>query len=205
MQGDNDEDIEHAHVRRNAFMKALDPAIGAREDSIPRRIRALNASPITKLRKIFSVLDDIATAVAPFVACAKGCSACCCMNVTISPLEARLIHSVTGRRFVPLRASRGHDLAEFNGVPCPFLKDSACTIYADRPFACRKHYTSAFWCQPERSAEKQLPLVQFSGAEEAYFDVVRTHAEGVLADIRDFFPAETRDDTKLLSGEDGGG
>ena len=186
-----DETLNVAFQRRDAYQASLDPAMAAREDSISTKIRFLNASKAAKLREIYGLLDELGAGARPFVACARGCSACCHMNVTISNLEASLIESATGRRAAVISTHKTHDIAEFSGVSCPVLRDSGCSIYADRPFACRKHvsfHTSDYWCKPERSHKKELPQIEFTGAREAYVDVIGLKSTGVLADIRDFFP-----------------
>jgi uncharacterized protein len=114
------------------------------------------------------------------------------MNVTITELEAKAIAKATRRSPVHLKEPHPHELGEFSGVPCPFLKDSICSIYADRPYACRKHvsfHPSDFWCRPERSHTKELPLVRFSGLENAFFELSTLRDGGIVADIRDFFPS----------------
>jgi hypothetical protein len=57
------------------------------------------------------------TRASPHVACAKGCSACCHMNVTVSTLEAKRIESVTGRRATALTQTPGIDPR--SSVVCP--------------------------------------------------------------------------------------
>jgi Fe-S-cluster containining protein len=186
-----DEPLDEAFRRRDLYTRSIDPALSAREDAFPRKLRAMNASAPAKLRQIYALVDELTAAAGPYIACGKGCAACCHMNVTISELEAKTIARAAGRNPVQLRESRSHELGEFSGVPCPFLKDSVCSIYADRPYACRKHVsfdTSDFWCRPERSHETELPQVGFSGPEDAFFELSRLSDGGIIADIRDFFP-----------------
>jgi len=184
-------DLEEAYRRRNAYGSFLDASLKEREHLIARRMRSTNASAMSKIRRIYALVDELGAAGKDFVACKNGCAACCHMNVMISAIEAKQIEATTGRTRVALSLSRTHDLAEFSGQPCPFLKDSSCSIYDIRPFACRKHVsfdTTSYWCQPERSNQKDLPMIRFNGAEEAFFDVTGRSAHGVFGDIRDFFP-----------------
>jgi len=189
----DDPSLASAVQRRDEYLRSLDPVLRKLEDDLPRKVRHLNASAATKLKRVFALVDELTERATNFVACAKGCSACCHMNVTISDLEARTIAEATGRGHQKLTRSREHDSGRFTGVPCPFLENSACSIYSLRPFACRKHvsfHTSDYWCQPQRSHERELPLVRFAGAEEAYFSVTGWQDRGIIADIRDFFPNE---------------
>ena len=184
-------DLGDVYRRRDAYSASLDASLKEREDLIAKTMRTTNASATSKIRKIYALADDLGSAAKAFVACKNGCAACCHMNVTISAIEAKQIEATTGRARIALSSSRTHDLAEFSGQPCPFLIDSLCSIYDVRPFACRKHVsfdTTSYWCQPERSHEKEMPMIRFNGLEEAYFDVTGRTKAGVFGDIRDFFP-----------------
>lgn len=82
------------------------------------------------------------------IACGKGCSHCCVISVMVSAPEAlyvakvvaakgaeavarvRAAHAVTGQFTLAERDLHPHD--------CPMLQDHACTIYEDRPKACRQ-------------------------------------------------------------------
>jgi Fe-S-cluster containining protein len=179
--------------RRDAYMASVDPRTAAREDSLPSLVDALNASAVVKLRRIYSVVDELTIGAQSYTACKKGCAACCHMNVSISDLEAKIIFQATGERPVRLPSTIDHDLADFKGTPCPFLKNRECSIYADRPYACRKHVSfdlSDYWCHPERSHLQEMPFVQFRAADEAYFRLTAHRSGGVFADIRDFFPRQ---------------
>ena len=100
------------------------------------------------------------------VPCRKGCTACCFFAIEVqlldiwrivpelrtwSPAElARLRRRLT--KAMARAKAAGLNLARLQGslekrqryaearIPCPFLVDSACTIYAARPSACRTHY-----------------------------------------------------------------
>jgi Fe-S-cluster containining protein len=184
--------LDEAFRRRDAYAAGISDTLKSREDEIPHELRKLNAAAHTKLSKVYRLIDELGGAAASFVACKAGCAACCHMNVTVSALEAKQITAATGRRASQIDVTRSHDLAEFDGVPCPFLLDSKCSIYEVRPFACRRHVsfdTNAYWCEPGRSREHQMPMVGFDGLEAAFFDVTRRREGGVFADIRDFFSA----------------
>lgn len=181
---------EAAELRRAEFVKAMPPELSKREDTIQRKLASENASSRNKLQKIYSLMADLVKAAEPYVACSKGCSACCQMNVMISQIEANFIEKETGIKPVQVTSSLLHSQDEFIGVPCPFLKDGSCSIYDVRPFACRKHLsfdTSPYWCDSARTLTVGFPMLEFSNAQDAFLDVTRLKTGGVFADIRDFF------------------
>jgi len=183
--------IQTAKANIEKFLAAIPAKVKQREDAIQRQLSLENASAFSKLRKLYHLLNDLGAIAAPYIACGKGCSACCHMNVMVSQLEVALIEKEVGARPAHLQGSKVHDLETFNGVPCPFLNDGACSIYEIRPFACRKHMSfdaSAYWCAPDRSHKVKMPLVEYSSAESAYLGLTRTWGNGCFADIRDFFP-----------------
>lgn len=82
------------------------------------------------------------------IACGQGCSHCCVVSVTVSAPEAlyvgklvsamgaeavarvRAAHAVTGQFDLHEREKHPHD--------CPLLQDNSCSIYENRPKACRQ-------------------------------------------------------------------
>lgn len=183
--------IQTAKANREQFLAAIPAKLEQREDAIQRQLSLENASAFSKLWKLYRLLNELGTIAAPYIACGKGCSACCHMNVKVSQLEVALIEKEMGARPVHLTSSRVHDLETFLGAPCPFLKEGDCSIYEVRPFACRKHMNfdfTAYWCAPDRSLKVEMPFVGYSSAESAYLELARTWENGCFADIRDFFP-----------------
>jgi len=196
MDIDNKHDLEQARVRSKArvadFLRALDPVIDQRDDRIATDLAHENSSSRTKLRKIYALLGDVSKAAASHVPCGKGCSACCKMNISITSLEAERLAAVTGRRMVGLRHSVVQPEKKFSGVPCPFLVDDECSVYEDRPYACRAHFSfdvTSYWCQPERAYEGGMGQLGLGGANKAYLDIATGTSMRGFADIRDFFPA----------------
>jgi len=93
------------------------------------------------------------------VACRKGCSFCCHINVSVTIPEAILVAASLRhgpyREFAPrveataARAAGLNELERFrHALPCPMLKDGACGIYDVRPTACRAYLaTDAKQCE----------------------------------------------------------
>lgn len=184
--------FECSTLRRVEFVKSIPPELSKREDEIQLTLTKKNASPRSKLGKIYSLLADLGQVAEPYIACGKGCSSCCKMNVTISQIEANLIAEKTGKKSKQLANSKTYNSDKFIGIPCVFLKDDSCTIYDIRPFVCKHHLwfdTSAYWYNPVHSLKVNVPMLQFSGAQNAFCDVTKKDSGGIFADIRDFFPS----------------
>lgn len=182
---------EAAELRRSLFIQAIPPILTAKEDTIQRRLASENASSRSKLRKIYNLLKELGEVAKPYVACSKGCSSCCKMNVMVSEVEAHYIEMETGIKPVRVVETRTYPLNKFVGIPCPFLNNDSCSIYDARPFVCRKHIsfdTSPYWCDPTKLLDVEFPMIGFSGAEGALMDVAGLTSGGIFADIRDFFP-----------------
>lgn len=184
--------IEAANRRRTEFIASVPKELSDREDVIRKHLSRENASSRSKLRKVYNLVNELMEYSKPYTACDKGCSSCCNINVMISEVEAELIAQKIGTKPVPLRASKSREVGYFNGIPCPFLKSDACSIYEDRPYVCRQHVCfdeSSYWCDPIRTNDvKEMPLLRFTEAEAAVLDIGKLESGGIFADIRDFFP-----------------
>lgn len=181
-----------AKGRQLAFFEALPKDLRDQEDAIPAVIRSMNASPRSKLQRIYRLADAMMEVRKPFVACKRGCADCCRMNVTISTEEATRIAAASGRVAKKLFRSVRHDIDTFAGVPCPFLDgDGVCSIYLDRPLACRNHASfdeDAKLCTPTLMNNAEMPMVNYDGLGEALGALAAMGKGSVFADIRDFFP-----------------
>jgi hypothetical protein len=86
-----------------------------------------------------------------YIACTKGCSTCCHTHVDISSTDAAAIalylEESGAAELADIRTMLAQQVARIAGlspdarwamgVPCPFLRDHCCTIYAVRPQPCR--------------------------------------------------------------------
>lgn len=181
-----------AAARQSAFVGSLSKELMAREDRIPDALREVNASPRSKLRRVYALMEEISLARSEYVACGKGCADCCRINISITSLEAVQIATASGRQLAPVARSISHPMDEFYGQACPFLADNVCTIYEDRPFTCRQHasfYTTNWACSAEYKDNKDFPTMGFSGLDSALLLVSGARGGPVMADIRDFFPS----------------
>ncbi len=177
--------------RATAFIQSLDPVLATREDRIATDLAAQNASLKSKLAKVTQLMDELSSAASSYVACRSGCSACCKMNVSITLLEAERLAAVSGKRLATVVRPMVHKQDHFAGIPCPFLKNEKCSVYAHRPLACRAHFSFAaddYVCQPENAYVGGMGMVRFDGVHKAYLNVAGATALKGFADIRDFFP-----------------
>lgn len=183
--------VAASKARVVSFIASIPQDLAAREDRIAEEVLTENSSGKSKLGKLYRLVEELGDAAKPFIACEKGCSACCRMNVTISSMEAERLAQFSKKRLNRVHRHIKHDPTHFAGVACPFLVENACSVYEIRPYACRAHVsfdTTAYWCEPERAYEEGMGMVSFDGAKSAYLAVLAKVPDSRFADIRDFFP-----------------
>ena len=191
-QGHDQQKIERARERREAFVAAIPVTLREAEDRLPKFVAELNASTRSKLQKIYAIADELSKVREPFVACKDGCASCCHMNVSLTAAEADRLGQAIGRRPATLSRTIKRSNDNFAGQPCPFLDAGhRCSIYAHRPLACRKH--SSFFeddaaCRPDVMNDLEVPMLNFTGLDVALFRASDEKSDPVLGDIRDFFP-----------------
>lgn len=183
-------------------VKAQNPWI----ESVPSKAQAIaqeNASQRSKFRKFVQLADRINDAVAPHAQCVTGCSACCRISVSLTTLEAQAIgHAIGVPPARPAKVFLATELDDweaekmrFFGKPCPFLEGNQCSIYVNRPVACKTHANlgDAFFCStevpPEESTVSNLDLRGF------YLMMTGVLLDSPVADIRDFFPSGLQNST----------
>ena len=93
------------------------------------------------LPKMLELLDEYNLAsTSTDIKCGKGnpCNGCCSQNVDISLEELRLIATPEYLEYEVPNKERDNDKRWLQHRPCFFLKKGRCSVYKNRPIACRE-------------------------------------------------------------------
>lgn len=169
-------EVAHEFAQRNhrKIISFLPRELQLKEDRFLEKLGRIKTGPLKKLERLYSLMDELSEAMAPFMPCRRGCSACCHYNVDISEIEIAYIEKHTKYRSNKTPAPKQN----FHSHPCPFLRDGTCSIYKARPFFCRRHNAltpNAYWCHHSRSNEKSFPMIGFTNVDRA-FNEIRSEA-----------------------------
>lgn len=118
---------ENAKANFDRLVAGVPKSIQDRENRVADSIASLTGSAIKKLRALHQEMMIISGAIAPYIACKQGCTACCHYSIHLYPIEAELIEKRTQHQ----RLDKPAREAEFHGRPCPFL--TAHTDEVDHP------------------------------------------------------------------------
>lgn len=175
-----------ANENRGELVAHMPANLSEREDRAFNRISNSKVNPAKKLASLYQMMEEMYRYVDGFTPCKKGCSACCHYGVTVSEIEIQHIERVTKKKRLKERRPK----ESFHGKPCVYLKNGSCSIYAARPYVCRRHIaltSSAHWCDPSRSLEVEFPLLKFTSFEEAFAHIRRESQSFDNDDIRQVF------------------
>jgi Fe-S-cluster containining protein len=130
---------------RAAFAGARDP---------PR----LEAAVVKFHRRLDEVIDASLAGHAVKVACTRGCSYCCSLQVQVQPHETFALAAWLRRHFAPERLAQvmqrlrdnaerthamGDEARKRSNLACALLgEDGACTAYEARPAQCRRFHST---------------------------------------------------------------
>jgi len=182
---------ENAQANFERLVTGVPKDIQDRENRVSESIACLPGSAIKKLRALHQEMAVISEAIAPYVACKQGCTACCHYSVHLYPIEAEIIEKRTQHRRLPQTGQE----ADFNGTPCPFLTGGRCGFYEDRQMSCRQHVAltnTAYWCDPIRSDAIRLPMAQLSMVQAAFQQIIQKDGRAEHLDIRQVFGSTRR-------------
>lgn len=179
-----------ANLERICQSDALDE--GGREFL---RAMRLQIPPRAKMHRLFEAADKISKAILPYSACKSGCSYCCHIATTITSTEAEALGKASGRKPRKLSGKVKAEVSreQWHTTPCPFLKAGRCSVYNDRPMACRLMQNiadSPYFCDTAiPSKESLVTSVNLNQLHAAY---AATYMNDTWADIRDFFPPKDK-------------
>ncbi len=182
----------------NERLRVLTRDTGAPVDPLGTLSKPLRI--LRRLSEIYAIADELNSFNGDNVACRRGCNHCCHIAVALTDVEAQLVGSKIGRMPRPAgKLWRNYDASAFDygyHNPCTFLRDGECSIYENRPLACRTLLNAdsdPLLCEltppgpgPEVPYLNRMPLTQ------AFADIgLELGPMGArIADIREYFPKE---------------
>lgn len=163
----------------------------AQQTAIANRAQRAN-NPKAKVILLRVMADNVVAAGRGITPCKTGCSHCCKMPTLLGLAEAQQIARETGAPLATPKLTANPDM-RYRGVPCTFLVNDACSIYAVRPFACRIHVSvdaDALLCEiVVDEPEIRAPSLNVNSYHHAYVRAFSPNPLGMgFADVRAFFP-----------------
>jgi len=168
---------EALEPERNRVAKLL---MRARDSRAPQRLRLL---------LLWEAADLVNRAAIGRTACRARCTHCCHIPVQMLRIEAELIATRTrvAVRRLPADHAPQPVPADYSR-PCPFLIENQCSIYAERPLACRLAINvdvDDLLCVLRPECDVQVPWLDVSEFWLIYSEIGLRTPE--IADIRDYF------------------
>lgn len=146
-----------------------------------------------KYSRLWKIAEMMAPAIAGSTGCIKGCSHCCYLAVPVTSIEADLIGKRIGRVPADQGPSSSGQLAPFKAsyrTPCTFLRDGMCSIYDNRPLACRIHFNldiDDLLCRLG-DAPVSVPYLSKSAFIDLELRIAFDNESLTVADVREWFP-----------------
>lgn len=183
--------VEPAQRRMDTFNDRIDPY---RAD-FQRQLNAVSGSrdpPWIRLRRLYAIADQIMSHSDGLTACTRGCNHCCHIPVALTSEEAKMLGAKVGRKPKLDKAKMFRDISGLPfgyDYPCPFLDGKECSIYEDRPLACRIHVNVddiPLLCELEPTSPEpiRVPSMDTTWIVSVYYAICGYR----MADIREYFP-----------------
>ena len=149
-----------------------------------------NAPMAAKAKRLLSLADRIIeySGMRKNIVCKRGCNYCCYENVAVTLAEAELIQKATGIKRADLKTKfKAYKVT--NAKRCSFLKDGECSIYDDRPLACRAFhsYDSAGLCA-ERHVTHKVSTIDSNQAIQRIAGELLAISSMIDDEIKCWFP-----------------
>jgi Fe-S-cluster containining protein len=165
----------------------LPKSLEQRENKMFHKLQKHKGNSFTKLKALYSFMDELYAFVGKFIPCKKECTFCCYYEVSISELEVRYIEKFANTK----RLKKSYLLPNGpHGTPCSLLKNNICSIYEYRPFFCRRCinlYHSNQFCHPNLAFGYNGMTLHFSEVDKSYNLIIEQSFLDVRYDIREVF------------------
>lgn len=196
-------EIEDIHERADRLTRLIDEQFRPHREEITQRLTAIhNGKESLKIRfaKLQAIMSEVRAYAAPYIACRRGCSACCYQRVLLSQTEANAIGAMINwtPKMLPRNWKALNERKFGPATPCSFLKDGECSIYGQRPLMCRNFVNlditpaSCSFENWQRFKEGEssigIPMLSFPPPVHVTYNFLSGKGTDVFADIRDFFP-----------------
>lgn len=183
--------LPQAEAHARAQMDAVSTQLQKHKGSLEHDLNALLRSKrgfAARYDALVALTEQATALVAKKAACRRHCAHCCHIPVALLAEEAELIgHRIHQRPAVVAETSSISVRPYGYDHPCPFLSSGSCSIYANRPMACRLHFNmdqDDLLCRLLPDLAVPVPLADMRQFHKAYVFITT----GPLGDIRDFFP-----------------
>lgn len=181
---------QHAQRTADQITARIEPQRIALYGQLARKMQ----DPAAKVDLVRRMAGELSNAARGLVPCSRGCDGCCHMPTMLIAEEAAVIARETGAQLAtPAAWFAGEDAeaSPHKGVPCTFLHNGACSIYAQRPMACRLHIhldRDNTLCRIIPGETIRVPRLDTMAFDMQYVRAFGPPADAKLADIREFFP-----------------
>lgn len=185
--------LVEAQKRSDAIYARIDTVAGQKLAELAKAANSKQAK-VVLLRQLADGVVKASSGIAP---CKKGCNHCCKMATLVSVQEAEVIARETGAKLtMPARFNQfGGELQEkYEGVACTFLTEQGCSIYAQRPYACRVHVSvdaDNLLCEIVPGVKIRSPNLNAASYDTAFVKAFGGALTMKYADIREFFVPRT--------------
>jgi Fe-S-cluster containining protein len=187
------DDTAKAHaVEFNRRVRPHQDAHNKRSAEITRSRRSID----TKFRMLYALADDIGKHADGLAACKRGCSHCCHIAVGMLQGEAEVLGRAIGVK--PAKVQHRSQFAGFDfgyHNPCTFLRNGECSIYENRPLACRTHYNfdaDPLLCELYPPDTANVPYWNSMPLQMLAMQICAQAGKITMQDIRAFFPAKPK-------------